>query len=138
MRKLLLCCVPFLSACVSFRYERHATFEPLNSEAIGELDIGTSGIGDALALLGAPVYVWEGVGDSIVLAYGFEHSRERGFTISIPVFDRSSASFSYDDVSSKLEGIVLVFGPDEKLEIVRAGMLRDLGLIVRRRPASPE
>ncbi len=133
--RLIAIALPLLvSSCVSFTYERHSTHEPVALEAIGELEIGTSDIGEAMRLLGAPLYVWEGVGGAVVLAYGSENRKEVGFQISLPLFDRTNASFNYDDVSSKLEGFVLVFDPELNLKIVRAGLLRELGREVRRRP----
>lgn len=126
------------SGCVTFKYERHLTHEALPEDAIAGLEIGTSDIGDALRALGAPLYVWEGQGDAVVLAWGHENRREVGFSVSVPVLDQGSASFDYDDVSSRLEGYVLLFGADLKLELVRAGLLRDLARVSRRRPGTPE
>jgi hypothetical protein len=138
VRALAILCVSLLSGCVSFNYGRHTLFEAVWPDAVEQLEIGTSDIGRALELLGAPLYVWEGVGDSIVLAYGAENRKETGFALSVPMFEQASASFNYDDVSSRLEGYVLVFDSDLKLEIVRAGLLRELSKVVRLRPSAAE
>jgi hypothetical protein len=138
MRVLAIVCLPLLTGCVSFNYGRHSTFEAVSDVAIGQLEIGTSDIGQALALLGAPLYVWEGTGDSVVLAYGSEDRKGIGFGVSVPMFEQASASFNYDDESSRLEGYVLVFDADLKLELVRAGLLRELGKFVRVRPGTTE
>jgi len=126
------------TACVSFTYERHVAFEPIPDAAVSTLVIGTSTLGDALDRMGAPLYVWEGVDGAVVLGYGFENQREVGINVSVPVIDRQSASFNYDDVAKRLEGYVLVFDRDLKLHIVRRGLLRDLALATRSRPSFEE
>lgn len=138
MRTLALLCLPFLAGCVSYSYERHKTFESVSPDEISELEIGVSDVGDVLAQLGAPVYVWEGAADGIVLAYGSESSRQHGFRVSVPLFEQANASFNYDDIASELEGYVLVFDPELKLEIVRVGSLRELSKVVRVRPSPVE
>lgn len=134
MRILAVACLPLFASCVSFTYERHSTYEPVSEDAILKLEVGTSDLADALARLGAPLYVWEGVNDAVVLAYGSEDRKEAGFRISLPVVDQMSASFSYDGIASRLEGFVLVFEPDLKLKIVRAGLLGELDKAFKRRP----
>lgn len=138
MRALALAAPLVLASCVTFKYERHQVEERVPAAAIDELEIGTSTIGEALARLGAPLYVWEGAADEVVLAYGSENRREVGFSVSIPLFDQGNASFDYDDASSRLEGFVLVFDAQSRLTIVRAGLLHELGRSVRRRPGSDE
>ncbi len=134
MRIIAVACLPLFAGCVSFKYERHSTYEPVSTAAVDELAIGTSDLSDALAKLGAPLYVWEGVNDAVVIAYGSSNEKQLGFSISLPLFEQASASFDYDDISSKLEGFVLVFEPDLKLRIVRAGLLGELGKAFKRRP----
>lgn len=134
MRGLAILAPLLFAGCVTFKYERHLREEQVSPEALGELEIGTSTIADVLARLGAPLFVWEGVGDAVVLAYGSEDRREVGFSVSVPLFDSANASFDYDDVASRLEGYVLVFDAEGRLEIVRAGLLRELGQAVKRRP----
>lgn len=138
MRLAAIAALALCSACVSYKYERHSAFEPVRADKVAELAIGTSDIGDALARLGAPLYVWEGVDDAIVLAYGSDDSRQWGLNVSVPVYDQANASFKYDDTSSRLEGYILVFDRNLELKIVRAGLLRELGRTVRLRPASVE
>lgn len=126
------------TSCVQFSWERHVTFEPVRTEAVDGLRIGESSLGDALGRLGAPLYVWEGAHDAVVLGYGSENRREVGFDVSVPVFDSANASFSFDDVAKRLEGYVLVFDDKAVLRIVRRGLLRDLALTERTRPAYEE
>jgi hypothetical protein len=138
MRLLALACLPLLSGCISYSYERHRTFESVSPNAVSELEIGVSDVGDVLAKLGAPLYVWEGAAEAVVLAYGSENRREHGFSVSVPLFEQANASFAYDDVAQQLDGYVLVFDADLKLEIVRVGILRELSKVVRVRPSPVE
>lgn len=130
--------LPFLTACVSFTYERHVVFEPVSDAAVRTLEVGVSDLGVVLDTLGAPLYVWEGVDGAIVLGYGFENQREVGFNISVPLVNRQSASLNYDDVAKRLEGYILVIDRDMKLHIVRKGLLRDLALERHMRPSFEE
>ena len=125
------------SGCVSFSYERELAYEPVPKADVEALRPGESDIGDALARLGAPLFVWEGVDDAVVLAYGSEDTRGWGVRVSVPL-DRTSASFQFDDRAQRLEGWILVFDDAGKLQIVRAGMLRDLRAAARRPPAYTE
>jgi hypothetical protein len=125
---LLLC-----TSCVTGTYERDVVFEPVNDAAVEPLQVGVSDVGDALAQLGAPLYVWEGTNESIVLAYGSREDRGWGVRAA-----RSAASLSYDSLTARLEGWILVFGTDNKLKIVRKGLLRDLALEARHPPAFVE
>jgi hypothetical protein len=113
-------------------------FETVPHEAVSALEPGKSAIGDALARLGAPLYVWEGAADGIVLAYGSENRTESGVTVSVPVFDQFNASFAYDDVAANLDGYVLIFDAELKLQLVRSGSLRELSKVVRVRPSPVE
>jgi hypothetical protein len=125
------------TGCVSVAWERHCAFEPVCTEDVEALKVGESDINETLSKLGAPLYVWEGVGNAVVLAYGHQRNKEWGVRVSIP-FDQTSVSGSYDDVAARIEGWVLVFGPDDKLKVSRAGLLRDLRSEGRAPPAFVE
>ncbi len=133
MRALILLGLVLCTGCASFTYERDMTFEPVSDAAVEPLRVGESDIGDTLRTLGAPLYVWEGVKDSIVLAYGWKYDRGWGVKVS-----RAIASFRYDDQIDRLEGWILVFDSDNKLQIVRKGLLRDLANEARQPPAYVE
>jgi len=126
------------SSCVSFTWQRTVAFEPVSADAVESLRAEQSDVREVLGKLGAPIYVWEGMNRETVLAYGSLNERQVGFRVSVPVFDNMSASLSYDDAARRLQGYVLVFDADDKLRIVRAGLLRDLAEIVRARPATVE
>jgi hypothetical protein len=137
VRTVVLIALASCTSCVSVAWERHLAFEPVRTADVQALRVGESDIADALERLGAPLYVWEGVNQAIVLAYGHQKSREWGVRVSVPL-DQASASASYDDVAQKIEGWVLVFGNDDKLKVLREGYLRDLRSEGRRPPAPVE
>lgn len=125
------------TSCVSVAWERHCAFAPVRTEDLEALRVGETDIEAVLAKLGAPLYVWEGVGNAVVMAYGYHQNREWGVRVSIPL-DQTSVSGSYDDVALRIEGWVLVFGADDKLRVSRAGLLRDLQRETRQPPAFVE
>jgi hypothetical protein len=133
VRAAIISALVLCTSCVSGTYERDIAFEPVKDEAVEPLKIGASDVGDALARLGAPLYVWEGVNESIVLAYGSKVDRGWGVRAA-----RNVASLSYDSLTARLEGWILVFGTDNKLQIVRKGLLADLALEARHPPAYVE
>jgi hypothetical protein len=126
-----------LPGCLSFGYMRELRESPPDSARVAALEPGSAGLGDALAALGAPLYVWEAPRDGVVLAYGGLRERRWGVEVSVPVGDQGSASFAYDDGAARTVGHVLVFDGDLRLILVREGNLRDLRReFARRRPAS--
>ena len=133
MRALICFALVACTGCATFTYERDTVFEPVNDDAVQALQVGKSDVGDTLAALGAPLYVWEGANESAVLAYGSKYDKGWGLRIS-----RSIASFAYDSQIDRLEGWILVFDDDSKLKIMRKGMLRDLVGAARKPPAYVE
>ena len=128
-----------LASCVSFGWSRDRRHAPPPAGAIGTLAPGRSTLSECLDTLGAPLYVWEYKGDGAALAWGWNDERQKGVSVSIPLYEQTSASVSYDDERAKLRGAVLLFGRDLVLEQVRKGWLRDLeSEFVRRRPAAVE
>ena len=125
-----------LAGCVSVSWTRDRRHEKPPREAILALEPGRATLAERLATLGAPLYLWEYKGDGAALAWGWADVQSKGVSLSIPVYEQTSASFSYDDDRDKLRGVVLLFGPDLVLERVRKGWLRDLeGETRPRRPA---
>jgi hypothetical protein len=137
VRLAALIALGLCTSCLSFSYERNLAFEPVPTAAVEALKVGETDIGEVLARLGAPLYVWEGVGDAVVLAYGHQKNSEWGVRVSVPL-DQTSISGSFDDIARRIEGWVLVFGADDKLKVSRAGLLRDLRSEGRRPPAPVE
>jgi hypothetical protein len=133
VRALIFLALAACTGCASFTYERDMVFEPVSDAAVKPLEVGKSDVGDALSALGAPLYVWEGAKETVVLAYGSKYDKGWGLRVS-----RSIASFSYDSQIDHLEGWILVFVVDNKLKIVRKGWLRDLANEARHPPAYVE
>jgi len=135
--------VPFalalvLQSCVGVSWRRRTFDIPIADATLASLEPGVSTLEECLGALGAPLYVWEYKGDGVALGYGWLKQGEVGVSASIPVADRASASFSFDEIRSQLDGAVLFFGPDLKLELVRRGYLREIAPLGRRRPAPVE
>ena len=135
MRPAVVAVALALAGCVSVEWRRETRFAPPRAAAIAALVPGETTVAEVLAALGAPFHVWEYKEDGVALAYGSSRQRDLGLTVSVPVFERTSARLDYDDVHERLRGVVLTFGPDWRLEQVREGYLRDLERAYGRRPA---
>jgi len=126
------------SACITGGYYRTQANEPVAQERIRALEPGKTTLSEALARLGAPLYLWEWKGDGAALAWGWFDSGRWGFAISVPVSDAGSASFSMDDIANDMPGAVLFFGPDLVLVEAREGKLTEIRAETsRKRPAPP-
>ena len=112
--------------CVRLQYEREMIERLPPLARIEALVPGESGLADALQRLGAPLDVWEGKDGGPVLAYGELRTAEWAFSVSMELTRGGSASFSYDDVAARTQGVILIFGADLGLQLVRSGNLRDL------------
>lgn len=127
------------TSCLTFRYDRTIVNSRPEKGAVETLVPGEATLADALARLGAPLYVWELPASETALAWGWQRDRLRGVTVSIPLDQGGSASASYDDIARKLHGVVLQFDAQKQLVSVRRGFLRDLQTeFTRRRPANVE
>ena len=139
MKALVL--LPLCASCVSFTWERESRNSPISQASIARLESGRFGLDECLAELGAPLWVWEDVEDgrpAAALAYGWFDERDFGLRVSVPVTENTSASFDYDQIDSRMKGVVLFFDEDWRLTHLRKGLLRDLTREQRRRPASLE
>ena len=128
MRRLAL---PWLllvaSSCVQVTWERHDVQAPVEARLEAELEAGQADLAACLARLGAPLLVWELGDGGFAMAYGWDKQREYGVSLSVPVADTAgSASFNYNDVKSRLHGVVLVFDADWVLLRKERGYLKDL------------
>jgi hypothetical protein len=138
MRALLL--LPLCAGCLSVTWERESRYSPATSGAIAHLEPGKSGLGECLADLGAPLWVWEHVEagrPAAALAYGWFDERDFGVRVSVPVTENYSASFDYDQIDERMRGLVLFFDEHWVLTSWRTGLLRDLSREARRPPAYP-
>lgn len=123
-----------LAACVSAEYQREIVLAPVSSGSVAALRPGESDLGECLAALGAPNFVWERRGDSIALAYASYRDAGWGLGVSVQLARGVSASFDYGQLEAKSRGYVLLFDADWRLEGVRAGFLRDLRDTLERPP----
>jgi hypothetical protein len=136
VRALLLAASLLCSSCVTFSFDRDLRYVPLPEDAIDSVEPGEADLVQCLERFGAPLYVWEYKGSGVALGYGWHKEKTWNVTVSVPVAHGLSASASYTDDAAKLRGIVLLFGPDLKLEMVRRGFLQSLREEIQaRRPA---
>ena len=132
---------PIAAGCVQLSWNRVTRHSPVPRDALARLssDPGhPSDLGECLAALGAPLWVWEHEIDGAsgaVLAWGWFDERSLGFSASVPITRGVSASFDYDDADARMRGVVLFFDRDWRLVVLRTGLLRDLTGEVRRPPA---
>ncbi len=125
------------SGCLSATWRRDVRYGPPPPGALESLRPGESELDPCLALLGAPLDVWESAQGGIALAYGWERERNLGFTFSIPLDRGASASLNVVDERAKLRGVVLFFDERGKLVLLRTGLLGELREETRR-PASAD
>lgn len=129
------------ASCATFSWERESRHAPASDAAIARLQAGRSGLGECLAEFGAPLWVWEHVEygkPAAALAYGWFDERSLGVRVSVPVSEEFSASFDYDQIDQRMQGLVLFFDADWTLTSWRTGLLRDLTQEARRPPAALE
>lgn len=129
------------TGCVSVNWTQESRYAPVSGEHLSRLAAGRTQLGDCLADLGAPLWVWEsteGGQDGAALAYGWFDEEDIGVRVSVPLNDNSSASASYDQLDARLHGLVLFFDERWVLTSFRTGLLRDLTREARRPPAALE
>lgn len=131
-----LACACLAAGCVSFEYKRNLIERVPDDVVCAAFVPGETGLAEVLAGLGAPLDVWEGPDGAPVLAYGGLRSAGWNVGVSVPISDYGSATYSYTDTLARTRGYVLIFGPDQRLEIVRYGLLADLRRSFVRRPAA--
>jgi len=111
--------------CLSVTWRREHRFQRPPRGSLAKLEPGTSDLADCLALLGAPLFVYE-TPDGFAIAYGGLATTDRGASATLPLSRSVDASFSMRDVDRRLRGAVLFFDEDYRLMIVRRGLLRRL------------
>ncbi len=125
--------------CITGGYNRQQLFSPVAHERVHSLEPGKTTLAEALAELGAPLFVWEWKGDGAALAWGWSDAARWGLAVSVPVGDSNSATaFTWDSLASQLPGAVLLFGPDDVLQEAREGKLAEIRAeTIQPRPAPP-
>jgi len=126
------------SGCITGSYTRSQSYEPVAHAQLATLEPGKATLADALASLGAPLFVWEWMGDGAALAWGWGDEAGWGLSLSVPVGDNSATVFAFDTKALDLPGAVLFFDADGLLLEAREGKLSDIRAeTIRRRPAPP-
>lgn len=134
---VILAIAALASSCVTFRYEREIIEKRPDAALVGAFVVGTASLSEVLDVLGAPNDVWETARGGAACTWGGLLTREWDVDVSVPVTDAASASMSYTDTHAKTRGWLLLFGADDKLELVREGSLADLRrTYARRQPAA--
>ena len=133
----LACIALGSTGCITGGFYRSQMFEPVTQAQLDPLPPGNATLAEALAELGAPLLVWEWKGDGVALAWGWQDAQRWGFAVSIPIWNNTGASLSYDKVARELPGAVLFFGPDGVLIESRQGKLGEIQDQTRARPAAP-
>lgn len=129
MVMLLIC-----SGCVSVSWERKLREVPLPAERHAGLQPGTATLNDCLRELGAPLLVWELSQGRFAIAYGWDENREVGLSVSVPLAQRQSANFDYDEINLHTRGVVFFFNAELVLESSQIGRLNAIREQARRRP----
>lgn len=112
--------------CVAVRWTRDARQSPPPPQAEVVLVEGRTTLHEALAMLGAPLGVYEYRQTGMALAWGWYRGDTKGLRVSVPVYQNVSASVDYADNREGLEGMLLLFDEDLRLVSVRSGWLEDL------------
>ncbi len=124
------------TGCLRLSLEREKLGRPLAQELHHELLVEEVDLHDCLTALGAPVYVWEVNGGEYGLAYGWNRDLAWSFNISVPLTRGASASFDFESLDQRLNGVVLIFDAQDRLLHKRTGFLSEiLTEAQRRRPA---
>ena len=130
--------VLLMVSCVTARYTRSESQQPISDELLRVLVPGRADLGECLRVLGAPNIVQEYRIHGMTLAWGWGDEGAFGFSVSYNFFNFApSASFNWNGVGRDLPGVVLFFDRDLKLESIRRGKLVDI-LLTRQRPATIE
>lgn len=133
---LIVAVVCLSTGCLRLNWTRETRYEPVEPAALQQLEQGGLDLERCLALLGAPLWVWEDRGGrGALLAYGWFKEKNVGFNVSAPVSDYYSATFEFDQMDTRMRGLVLFFDADWRLVSSRTGLLRDLTREARRPPA---
>jgi hypothetical protein len=112
-------------SCVRLNWSRQTVQQPIHEGRLALLVPG-DGLGRCLEVLGAPLWVGELGGGAMTLAYGWLEESGWGANVSAPLGDNFSASFDYDRLDRRAQGLLLVLDADQRLVVARRGALRDL------------
>ncbi len=127
-----LCC----PSCVQLTYMVRSVDSPVSIPALESLRPGVDDLTVCLQRLGAPHHVFEYRVDGMALLWHYVDGSGWGASVSYnPVRQAPGTSFNMELDDSDMPGAVLWFDADLKLLEWRQGMMRDLTVGLRRRPA---
>jgi hypothetical protein len=126
--------VAWACSCISVDWTRGSRQAPPPKAAVEALQVGTSTLKDALDLLGAPLDAYEYRETGMALAYGWHRSDKKGLRVSVPLYDRASASADFSRSRRGLDGLLLLFDEELNLVSIRKGWLEDLTSGFERQP----
>ncbi len=127
-------CAASLASCIQFSYHREIIENQPAAREVDAFAVGRPSLSEVLNVLGAPIDVFEGADGAPAVTYGGLRSGAWLWNFSLPLSDYTSASFSYTDTSARTRGFILIFDTNERLAIVREGLLGDLREEFMRRP----
>jgi hypothetical protein len=131
---LVLASLPLCTGCVTLAWERDARYREPAPAATTQISIGESTLEDCLGRLGAPLLAEE-YGKGMALYWGWTHERNWGISVRIPLPNNASTSVRYSDVNLDLNGLLLAFDENLRVELFQFGRLQDLlGAVERQRP----
>lgn len=122
----LLLALALAPGCVAVSWARDARQSPPPPQTEVVLIEGSTRLHDALAMLGAPLGVYEYRQTGMALAWGWYRGDSKGLRVSVPVYEQFSASVDYTDNREGLQGMLLLFDEDLRLISIREGWLEDL------------
>jgi hypothetical protein len=122
----LLLSLALVPGCVAVSWTRDARQSPPPARSEVVLVEGSTRLHEALAMLGAPLAVYEYRQTGMALAWGWYRGDSKGLRVSVPVYEQFSASVDYTDNREGLRGMLLLFDRDLRLSSVREGWLEDL------------
>jgi hypothetical protein len=123
-----------LTSCVRADWRREHAFDALGDDALSALAPDESTLEECLDLLGAPLMSWE-VSEGAALAWGWRKSQRIGGTVTVPLTDFYSPSFTGRFITADMRGAVLIFDETWTLRLVRRGRLLEVANYGRQRPA---
>lgn len=122
-------------SCIRLNWSREMVETPIPAERLAELAPGEE-LGRCMELLGAPLLVLELGDGGSALIYGWSRQSGFGFRASAPVKDAVSASFDYDSLERRAQGVLVQLDAGQRVVLVRRGLLADLlAETGRKRPA---
>jgi len=130
----LLALLALSSSCVSASWNRATWQRPAARDVVAGLPRSGIGLQECLDLLGAPTLVFEHRVHGLTLAYAWVQDRRFGGTVSVPLGDRESASFSYATARAGAYALVLWLDESWVLEDWREGRL---GSLIGEEPPRP-